>query len=190
MLRRRERYLTGNISTSTVLSRACVCHYRRGFDWWMDLLTTYTHNSELQVITAPWLIYTPYKSLAHAKCSQSSLVVSWQRILTQQSHCNYSTHKIFLSLPHSCSSFLHRRTSNSQLNLIAISSQPPWQNSAELAAPILFFIPTLHGPNRKYRFQQKLSCYKGVFTDPLLRNGLHKPAVLLLRACSFPWERV
>jgi hypothetical protein len=50
-------------------------------DWKLDLLTTYTHNSELHVITALSLISTLYiKSLAHAKSSQSSLVVSWQRI--------------------------------------------------------------------------------------------------------------
>jgi hypothetical protein len=48
--------------------------YRRGLDWWMDLLTTYTHDSELQVITAPLLISTT--PLAHAKSSQSSLNVS------------------------------------------------------------------------------------------------------------------
>jgi hypothetical protein len=46
-------------------------------------LATYTHDSEVQVITALSLIYTFYKSLAHDKSSQSSLVASWQRILTQ-----------------------------------------------------------------------------------------------------------
>jgi hypothetical protein len=43
----------------------------------------YGHNSDLQVITTLPLISTLYKSLVHAKSSQSSLVVSWQRILTQ-----------------------------------------------------------------------------------------------------------
>jgi hypothetical protein len=51
--------------------------YRRGVDW------IYWHNWELQVITAISPICTLYKSLAHAKSSQASLVVSWQRILTQ-----------------------------------------------------------------------------------------------------------
>jgi hypothetical protein len=32
--------------------------YRRGLDWWMDLLTTYSHDSELQAITALSLIYS------------------------------------------------------------------------------------------------------------------------------------
>jgi hypothetical protein len=29
-----------------------VCDYRRGLYWILDLLSTYTHHSELQVITA------------------------------------------------------------------------------------------------------------------------------------------
>jgi hypothetical protein len=32
--------------------------YKRGMDWWMDLLTTYTHHLELQVITALLLIHS------------------------------------------------------------------------------------------------------------------------------------
>jgi hypothetical protein len=43
----------------------------------MDLLTTCTHHTELQVSTL-------YKSLAHAKSSLFSLDVSWQRLLTVQ----------------------------------------------------------------------------------------------------------
>jgi hypothetical protein len=39
------------------------------------------------------------------------------------------------------------------------------------------FILILHGPNIKHRFQQN------VFANPLLRNGLHNPVLLLLRAC-------
>jgi hypothetical protein len=40
-----------------ILSRfMCVCDYRRGMEWWMDLLTAYTHHSQLQLITAPPLI--------------------------------------------------------------------------------------------------------------------------------------
>jgi hypothetical protein len=27
-----------------------VCDYRRGLDWWMDLLNAYTHDSELQAL--------------------------------------------------------------------------------------------------------------------------------------------
>jgi hypothetical protein len=39
--------------------------YRRGLGWRMDLLTTYTHDSEVQVITAPPLISTIHKSSQH-----------------------------------------------------------------------------------------------------------------------------
>jgi hypothetical protein len=63
-------------------------------------------------------------------------------------------------------------------------SQPPLQSSTELIAPILFFITTSNGPNRKHRFQQYIYCCRGVFTDPLLRNWLHNTVVLLLHALS------
>jgi hypothetical protein len=43
----------------------CMSDYRRGLDWWMDLLTTYTYDSELQAITAPPLISTIHKSSQH-----------------------------------------------------------------------------------------------------------------------------
>jgi hypothetical protein len=43
-----------------------MCDYRRGMDWILDLLT------QLGITTLS-LIYTFYKSLAHAKSSQSSL---------------------------------------------------------------------------------------------------------------------
>jgi hypothetical protein len=35
----------------------CMCDCRRGLDWWIDLLTTCMHHSELQSITVPPLIY-------------------------------------------------------------------------------------------------------------------------------------
>jgi hypothetical protein len=41
------------------------CHCSWGMDWWVELLTTYTHHSELQVITALSLISTLYKSPQH-----------------------------------------------------------------------------------------------------------------------------
>jgi hypothetical protein len=39
----------------------CVCDYGRGMDWRMDLLTTYTHDSELQAIKAYLDINSNYK---------------------------------------------------------------------------------------------------------------------------------
>jgi hypothetical protein len=38
----------GSIVRSYVLSRVRVCDYRQGMEWWMDLLTTCTHQSQLQ----------------------------------------------------------------------------------------------------------------------------------------------
>jgi hypothetical protein len=52
----------------------------------MDLLITYTHNWELQAVTAPPLISTIYKSPQHSlslfQPAVSSLVVPWQQLLT------------------------------------------------------------------------------------------------------------
>jgi hypothetical protein len=41
------------------------CDYRRGMDWIFGLLTTYTHHSELHVITALSLIYTLHFTVTH-----------------------------------------------------------------------------------------------------------------------------
>jgi hypothetical protein len=67
-----------------ILQRVCDCG--RGFDWRMDLLTIYTHDSELQAIRAPPLISTIPKSPQHPLClfqsAVSSPAVPWQRLLT------------------------------------------------------------------------------------------------------------
>jgi hypothetical protein len=61
------------------------CNYRRGLDWWMHLLTTYTHDWELQAITAPLLISTIHKSpqrpLSLFQPTVPSPAVPWQRLL-------------------------------------------------------------------------------------------------------------
>jgi hypothetical protein len=54
------------------------------------------------------------------------------------------------------------------------------KRDTDCIALIVFLITSLHGTNRKRRFQQ-YSVVVGVFTDPLPRNGLHYPIVLLLR---------
>jgi hypothetical protein len=60
--------------------------YRRGLDWWMDLLTTYTHDSELQAITATPIIPTVHKSPQHTRSlfqpAVSSPAIPWQWLLT------------------------------------------------------------------------------------------------------------
>jgi hypothetical protein len=42
-----------------------ICDYRWGLDWWMDLLTTYTHESELPAIAVLLLMYTISETLQH-----------------------------------------------------------------------------------------------------------------------------
>jgi hypothetical protein len=63
-----------------------ICDDRRDMDWWMDLLTTYTHDLEVQVITVLLLISTIYKSPQHPlSCFQpdsSSPAIPWQWHLT------------------------------------------------------------------------------------------------------------
>jgi hypothetical protein len=55
---------------------------------WMDVMTTYTHDSELQAITAPPLISTIHKSPQHPlslfQPALSSPAVPWQRLLTAE----------------------------------------------------------------------------------------------------------
>jgi hypothetical protein len=67
-----------------LLSHVCVTDFRRGLNWWMDLLTTYTHDSE--VITELPLISTIDKSPQHPlslfQPAVSSPAVPWQRLLT------------------------------------------------------------------------------------------------------------
>jgi hypothetical protein len=62
------------------------CDYRWGMDWWMNLLTTYKHDSELQVITVLSLISTLHKSpqylLSIFQPAVSSPAIPWQWLLT------------------------------------------------------------------------------------------------------------
>jgi hypothetical protein len=124
----------------------------RGVDWWIDLLTTYTHNSELQVITALLVISTLYKlshhslSLFPACCSfiirsittatnSGGSLVSSPQVLLWQPPVQNSTHST-------------RAPFFSPLCRAHLNCQP----STELVVPVLFFITTLHGPNRKHNF--------------------------------------
>jgi hypothetical protein len=80
------------------------------------------------------LLYSLHKSLGDAKSSQSSLVVSWQRIYNS----------LTVTTAHIKSSF-HRLTSNWQLNWIN-SSEPPLQSSTELVESSLLLRPTVSRP--------------------------------------------
>jgi hypothetical protein len=60
----------------------CMCDYRRGLDWWMYLLTTHKHDSELQQRTIRLsLISTLYKSL-HAKSFPACSVFTSRCLVT------------------------------------------------------------------------------------------------------------
>jgi hypothetical protein len=51
-----------NVILFNVLPRVMYVSIDGGFDWILDLLTTYTHDSELPEITAPSLISAIHKS--------------------------------------------------------------------------------------------------------------------------------
>jgi hypothetical protein len=52
--------------------------YRRVLDWWLDLLTIYT------LTTRDYILQTTDTQTSVLSLLQSPLVVSWQRILTQE----------------------------------------------------------------------------------------------------------
>jgi hypothetical protein len=93
-----------------------VCDCRRGIDWWMDLLTTYAHNSELQVITALSLISTIHRSPQHSLSLSLACCVLTNRSLAMASNSGDSSA--------SCSQVLssHLPVQNScQLSLLSLS---------------------------------------------------------------------
>jgi hypothetical protein len=63
-----------------------VCDCRRGLIRWMDLLSTHTHDSEVQVLTTLSLIYTIYKS--DLNNGDSSLLWSRRCLLTYTPQLN------------------------------------------------------------------------------------------------------
>jgi hypothetical protein len=66
---------------------ACIGDYRRGLDLWMNLLSIYAHDSELQAITAPPLKSTNHKSTQHPLSlfeAAVSSAVPWQRLITME----------------------------------------------------------------------------------------------------------
>jgi hypothetical protein len=104
----------------------------------MDLLTTYTHDSQLQATTAPPLISTIHKSPQHQLSLFPPSCVFISRSLVMASKSRNST------------------TSRAQ----SLSSQPPVQNSTELStqltsieltAPTVLVITSRHEPYRKHR---------------------------------------
>jgi hypothetical protein len=93
----------------------------------LNLSAPYTDNSELQAITALSLNYTLYSSPLHTHyCSQSSLVVSWQRIYNSltvtAAHIKSSWHSVIPFVP-----FLlnHLRLPSPELGPVLLAASDP-----------------------------------------------------------------
>jgi hypothetical protein len=117
----------------------------------MDLLTAYTHHTELHVITALPLISTLYKSLQHPFSLFPACRASISHSLAKVSNSGDSSAsrvQVLSSQPP-----MQNSTLNWQLppGLAAVSHQPP-RLSTEWVAPTVFKITPLHGPHRKHPF--------------------------------------
>jgi hypothetical protein len=115
------------------LSRNSWCrgdYNRRGLDWWMNLLTTCTRDSELRVITAPSIISTIRRLSQHPlSLIQPAVFTSadpWQRLLTVE----------ILQL-HAFKSSLHRI---------------PYRTDLVPPPPVFFLITPRHEPRRNTPF--------------------------------------
>jgi hypothetical protein len=134
-----------------------MCDYTRGLDWWMDLLNTHTHNSELQAITAPPLISTIHKSPQHPLILFPAYYIVTSRSLA--------------TVPNNGDSSASR--AQSSLHSLRCRTQLTW------LCP-LFIIPR-HGPHRKHSssifasscciINNLLPSNGNVFTEPSPRNG-------------------
>jgi hypothetical protein len=108
-----------------------VCAYKRGMDWILDLVTTRTHHSELQVIAAPLLISTVHRSPQHPLSLFPACCVFKSHSLAMASNSGNSS----ASCAHVITVQQISRNwtlVNCQLNYSAISSQPPLQSSTQL----------------------------------------------------------
>jgi hypothetical protein len=141
---------------------------------WLDLLAPSTHNSVLQAITALSIIYTLYSSLLHThKGSQSSLIVSWQRIYKSRTVAaalnikSYLHSLIPLLLNHSIA--VSRNSLNSDSNCLRSSSY------------------SFGADPQKTPFPK----HSSIVTDVCLPRRCIETAILrLLLAYSLPWECV
>jgi hypothetical protein len=145
-----------------------MCDYRRGLNLWMDLLTTYTHHSELQVIRAPSLISTFYKSPQHLlslfQAAVSSPAFPWQWLLTVE---NLHLHTLRFCL--------HSLIQNSALN---------WQLPGSPKFSWRQLLDADHAENNPLYY-----C-RGMFSAPFHSNDrgadlIENSIILLLRMCMF-----
>jgi hypothetical protein len=154
--------------------------------------TLYIHNSGLQ---ATQRYRHTFSSPLHThQGSQSSLVVSWQRIYNSltvsAAHMKSSFHSLIPFLP----SLLNHSTVTSRNSLNSVLQLPTLEfDSIQFQAHILvggcpetrllpaselFLITTLHGSRGKHRLLLS-RIILGVFTDPLASNGCTRRSKLL-----------
>jgi hypothetical protein len=130
------------------------------------------------------LINTLYSSPLHARLvSQSSLVVSWQRIYNSlRVISNHTWSRLFTVWFLSCH---YSATVNSEDSIQLNSSAPKLAslNSTQFFSTELFSITTLHGPRRKHRLS--------IFGKACLqRRCISTEVTRLLLAYSLPRECV
>jgi hypothetical protein len=110
-------------------------------DWILDLLIIYTHDSELQAITAPPLISTIHKSP-----QQPLNLFRPARVFTSR----------FLATASNGGDF-----SPSRPQVLSEGGSLPTTSfpyTTDLVAPFVILITPLHGSSRKHRFQRYLYC--------------------------------
>jgi hypothetical protein len=114
----------------------------------MELLTTYTHDSELQVITAPPLISTIHRS-PHQPLGLFQPAVFTSRSLATASNSGDSS------------------ASRAQV----FSSQPPVQNSAELTLSLAYNI------SARITYKTQLFCYMRILLSRCPETALVYPPI-------------
>jgi hypothetical protein len=132
----------------------------------MDLLTTYTNNSELQAITAPPLISTIHKSPQHPLSlfypALSLPAVPWQRLLTVEILQLHALRLYLHSLP--C------RTLSTELCPLLLTSRrgPDRKHSSPIVAFVFFAAET---------------CLLSICQETAAAQTTESTVLLLLLAC-------
>jgi hypothetical protein len=108
------------ILTTTDIVTFWGCGYRRGMDWRINLLTTYTHHSQLQAILALSLISTLYKQ--NTLSLRQPTVFSSRSLATSDSGGS-SASPVFTASP--CRIQISGDNCQITPRLPAISHQPP-----------------------------------------------------------------
>jgi hypothetical protein len=140
-----------------------MCDWRRGLDWWMDLPTSYTHDSELQSVIAPPLISTIHKS-APVNPFPACFVFTSRFQKTSSNSGDSSASRVQV-----------------------LFSQPPVQNSTQLIAST-----SRHGPHRKHSSSivafvsvAARTCLPSCRPETAAAQITENTVLLLFHACMF-----